>query len=280
MQTHLIGNILAASQPLRLPGSGEKRVLSPVAIERLSQEAGVPRWEIEGLALEAEVVPLHYLRNLARYGPEGQLRLVRARVALIGRGPVAHRAAGELAAAGIGRLHIVQPLAPDPSGPPVNTAPGELQAAEEIARSARDRNASTLVSVDTVRIRGGNPTEAVRNCDVAGSILEDSADEQLLQFACRMARIPLVAAGAQENRGQATTIFPGDAGIALVYKPERPHLDPSRPGTPVAERAVLMVAAWLAEQITSLLTGQGELLRDRLLFADLEQAWIEEFPLS
>ncbi len=280
MQAHLIGNILAASQPLRLPGSGEKRVLSPIALERLSREANVPRWEIEGLALEADVVPLHYLRNLSRYGPQGQLRLVRARVALVGLGPVARHAAGELAAAGVGRLQVVEPIPSDAAAPPSHQVEAGSQAAQGIARSARDRNASTLVSLTTTRIRGGNPAEAVRDCDVVGSILEDSADEQLLQFACRMARVPLVVTGAEGNRGQATTVFPGDAGVALVYKPDRPHLDPSRPGTPVEERAVLMVASWLAEQVTRIITGQGDLLRDRLLYADLDQAWIEEFPLS
>lgn len=264
MQTNLTGDILAASQPLRLPGVGDRRVLSPVAVERLARETQLPRWQIEAQALDAEVVPLQYLRHLARYGIPGQLQLVRAEIALVGGGDLLLKAAEELSAAGVGRLRLLT-LTDAPSGETYR---------EQLARAVRGRNSSPTVECDVIPLRGGNPVEALRGVDVAICALPDSAGEQLLQFACRMANVPLVVGGVQDSQGQATTVLPGDPGVALVYKNSHLHLDPNRAEMTADDRTVLMVSAWLAEQTIRLLTQQGDVLRYRLLYADLDRGTI------
>lgn len=271
MQAHLIGDILAASQPLRLPGVGDRRVLSPVAVERLARDTNVPRWEIEALALETEVVPLQYLRHLARYGIPGQLQLARAHVALVGSSDLLVRTAEELAAAGVGRLKHLAPGASAPTGEAFTAA---------LTQAVRGKNNSSAVETASIPLRGGNPVEAVRGADVVIGVLADSAEEQLLQFACRMANAPLILGGVQDTQGQATTVLPGDPGVALVYRNSHLHLDPNRADFAADERAILMVAAWLGEQALRLITSQGDLLRGRLLYADLNRGAIVEQPLS
>lgn len=271
MQAHHIGDILAASQSLRLPGVGDRRVLSPIAIERLANETELPRWEIEAIALEAEIVPLQYLRHLARYGIPGQLRLARAQVALVGESDLLLKTAEELSGAGVGRLKLL--------------IPGELSPAhriymERVERAIRGRNSSPAVEGSPLPLRGGNPVTALREADVVVSALPSSADEQLLQFACRMAKVPLVLGAAQGTQGQATTVLPDDPGVALVYKNSHLHLDPNRGDLTSEERAVLMVSAWLAEQALRLITEQGEVLRGRLLYADLDRGVILDQPLG
>jgi molybdopterin/thiamine biosynthesis adenylyltransferase len=250
MDPRIEAEILAASQTLRLPGSGERRVLSPVAVERLADTAGWPRWKVEARALQSD-----------------------ASAALIGRGAVLERALELLAQAGIGRLLVRVPTA----------RPADAGAAEEaagrLALAARNGNASCEVETGGISFKGGNPAEAIRGSDIVAACLEDAADEQLLQFACRMARAPLVLAGAEDKRGQATTVFPGDAGVALVYKPTHPHLPPLRTGAAVENKASLMVAAWMAEQATRVLLDDGELLRGWLLYADLSTGEMTEYPL-
>lgn len=273
MNPAIEAQILAASQPLHVPGTGERRVLSPVAVERLAAGLGYPRWELEAAALELDVVPLHYLRNLSGCGADGQVRLLRSSAALLGTGPAIERALELLALAGVGRLRVLVPVAAE-----ADSAPG-AETAERLARAARNRNGSSEVTSATLALKGGNPVAAFGSLDVVAACLADSAEEQLLQFTCRMARLPLVLGGVQEGRGQATTILPGDAGVALVYKPRHPHLDPSRAGAPVAPKAALMVGAWLAEQVTRLLLGRGDLLRGGLLYADLHTGEMQEYPL-
>jgi molybdopterin-synthase adenylyltransferase len=273
MQSHLEAEILAASQPLRVPGAGEQRVLSPVAVERLARVEALPRWKVEASALEIDVAPLHYLRNLARYGAEGQIRLLKASVGMVGRGPVLERAAELLALAGIGRIAVLVPTtqAADPDAAD--------RAGERVARAAQNRNASSDVQARGVSLKSGNPAQALQGMDVAAACLEHAAEEQLLQVACRMAGAPLVLAGAEGARGQATTVFPGDPGVALVYKPVHLHLPPIRAGAEVENRAALMVGAWIAEQVTRVVLESGELLRGWLLYADLSTGEMTEYPL-
>src|SRR5438045_253894 len=98
----LEAEILAASRPLQVPGAGERRVLSRESISRLAAAAEEPLWSVEARALQADVVPLHYLRNLARFSVEGQATLLGARVALVGTHASLEHAAELLALNGIG----------------------------------------------------------------------------------------------------------------------------------------------------------------------------------
>ena len=83
------------------------------------------------------------------------------------------------------------------------------------------------------------------------------------------------------SRGQATTVLPGDPGIALVYRPEHQHLEKTRPGASQGrEQGSLMVGAWMADQLLALLLGVGELFRNQLLFADMSTGVMETFPLG
>ncbi|HEU4752399.1 MAG TPA: ThiF family adenylyltransferase [Armatimonadota bacterium] len=266
LSPHAEADILAASQPLHLPGQGERRILSPVAVERLAAAFACPRWQVEAAALQARVVPLHYVRNLAQFGEAGQIRLLRSAVALVGAGPALERAAELLGLAGVGSIRV---LSPEEAG----------AAADRVADAARNRNASAEVSTGTLPLGTGNPAQALQGLNVVAACLEQSQQEQLLQFACRMARLPLVLGAVEESRGQATTLFPGDAGVALVYKPAHPHLEPDRRGAAQDRKAALMVGAWIAEQILHLLTDEGELLRGKLLYADLGTGQMQEFVL-
>jgi hypothetical protein len=68
---------------------------------------------------------------LPEVGPEGQLRLLRSRVAIAGAGPAAERAFGYLAAAGVGRLAVPAALGAlaDPGQTDVVVEPLEERAA-------------------------------------------------------------------------------------------------------------------------------------------------------
>jgi molybdopterin/thiamine biosynthesis adenylyltransferase len=273
MTPQLEADLLAASQPLRLPGGGERRVLSPVAVDRLSQALSLPRWRVEALALDLEIAPLHYLRNLERFGAPGQLQLLRSAVAFIGYGPAIERALELVGLDGIGTVSILIPaVAPDD--------PDALSRAEHLAGILKNRNASCTVKMGVIGLKAGNPAASIQGADVVAACLSSSMDEQLLQFACRVSKIPLVLGAVQETRGQATTVFPGEAGTALVYKPSHPHLDSERAGCTIDAKAALMVGSWLSQQTTNILLDSGDTLRGRLLYADLNTAEISEYTLG
>lgn len=278
MSSALEAEILAASQPLRLPGNVEQRVLSPMAVQRLARAHDRPLWDVEAAALEADVIPLHYLRNLARFGNGGQVRLLRASVAAIGSGPALERALELLALSGVGRMRILVPDASD------RTA--GLEAGEALARAVRNRNASCEVTVRALSLTAGRPADELRAVDAVAACLLSAREEQLLQFACRMAGVPLVLAGIEGARAQATTILPGDPGTACVYRASHPHLSPERSADapqdqqgPRDSQARILAGLWLAEQVTALVLGEGELLRHALAYADLETGEMARYPL-
>jgi molybdopterin/thiamine biosynthesis adenylyltransferase len=274
MTSELEADLLSASQPLRIPGSGAERVITSVSVDQLSAKHCISRAELEAQAIELGVAPLHYLRNMGEFGAAGQLRLLRSGVALVGRGPVLKRALEQIAKRGVGRLLILIP-----SGA---AGPGQAFATESLLleRAVRDACLSSSCESRPVRLRGDNPAEPVRGMHAVGACLTSSMDEQLLQFACRIARIPLVLAGVEGSRGQATTITPGDPGTALVYRPDHPHLPSERESAAIDARAALMAGTWMADQILNLLLDREPLLRGRLLYADLERQDMGEYPLD
>ncbi len=267
MQHRIQAEILAASQPLRIPGGGERRILTPQAVGRLATAAELPRWELEAQALETEVIPLHYLRNLAFYDLAGQARMLRASVALVGNHEVLLRAVELLAPAGIGRFRLLR-------------MEGDTQSLDPVREAIRRRNSSSEVTALTLNLKAGRPGETLRGVDAVGACLDQSLDEQLLQFACRAEKLPLLLTGAEGLRGQAITVLPGDVGIALVYKPSHPHLESRRDSAFINPKAALMVGSWMLEQLTRLVLGQDGLLRDRLLYADMEAGDLGEYPLA
>src|SRR5689334_14016693 len=75
-----------ASEPLETPGEVRWEVISPLRVAELARSFGVPRWVVEAAALEAEIVPLHYMRNISSFAMRGQIQLLQSAVAVIGQG--------------------------------------------------------------------------------------------------------------------------------------------------------------------------------------------------
>ncbi len=264
----LIDAVRGAAQRRPMPGGVDWRILFPDAVGDIAVQLETDRRAVELAALDSEIVPLHYLRNISRFAIRGQITLLESSAAVVAVGGAAQKCLEILAAAGVGELRV---LAPPNHG---------VQAAERRAAHARNLNASVMVTVGALELRRGNPVEALRGVGVVAACLEDAMDEMLLQTACRRLSVPFVCGGVLASQGQATTILPGDPGVAQLYRPEHPHLAKERPGSLMGEgKAPAVVGAWLAEQTLALLLGHGDLLRGQLLFADLYEGLLETYAL-
>lgn len=260
--------LLAAAEELRGPDGAPWRVLSPVAVGEIARAAGQPRWAVEAAALEAEIVPLHTMRNIARFGREGQVRLMRALVALVGDGPALIVTMQRLAGAGVGRLRHL-------------AAAADAVAAAAVARAVAGTNASVEVTRVPFDVRRGNPAEPLEGADVVVACLEEAMDETLLAAACRRPGLPLVCAGVGDTEAQAVVVLPGDRSLARIYRPEHPHLPSSRPGsTGVGGQTALMAGAWMADQAIAALLDRPDLLRHQFLYADLQTGQMETIELK
>jgi molybdopterin/thiamine biosynthesis adenylyltransferase len=308
--------VRAAAAPLHVPGQPDWRIISPAQVEAIAGEQELPRRQVEIAALEAEIVPLPYMRNLARYAIRGQLELLRTSVTVVGLGLPTRKCLQNLAAHGVGRIRVLTPASPSAQALDAGTrgaagfqvlnrlnaagtdgsrqsdiTPSDagLAMARRLAAEVTNLNASLETSVDALDLRRGDPSAALGEPDVVVACLEEMAEEMLLQVACQRRQVPLVVGGLQGDRAQATTVLPGDAGIALVYRDEQPHLDRSRPGSLTREpertagrlvRTGATIGTWLADQVIALRLGLGELLQNRLLYADMGSGEMQTFPLG
>jgi molybdopterin/thiamine biosynthesis adenylyltransferase len=94
--------ILAAAEPL-----GERLTLSLPRELALAAEIGVSRLDVQIAAVEAEVLPLRYLRSFGTLGWAGQLKLLCARVLVVGAGGLGGFVVEGLARMGVGRIDVV-----------------------------------------------------------------------------------------------------------------------------------------------------------------------------
>jgi molybdopterin/thiamine biosynthesis adenylyltransferase len=267
MPVDLRDAVRAACAVRAMPGGISWRILMPDAVAAIAADQEVERRAVELAALDEEIIPVHYMRNIARYAIRGQMALLEGSVALVAAGSAAQKCLEILAVSGVGELRV---LAPGGAG----------DHAVDLAALGRNLNASITVRSGTLELRRGNPAAALQGASLVACCLENAMDETLLQAACRTLKLPLVCAGVQDARVQATTVFPGDPGVALLYRPEHPHLDKERPGASFGEgRAPAVAGAWLAEQSLALLLGDDP-LRAQLRYADLDLGIMETYSLA
>ena len=259
----------------------------------VSLAGGIAAWSAAGLPVEVpgELDPEQrerYSRHLLipEIGVEGQQRLLEAQVLLIGAGGLGSPAALYLAAAGVGRLGIVDDDVVDESNLQrqvlhSTAALGEPKV-ESAARRLQELNRDVEVSPYRERLTG----ETVdRILDEGWDVIVDGADNfptrYLLNDASVWHGIPVVHGSIFRFEGQATvfaprtlqhsvtkSVGPGPCYRCLFPEPPPPELAPS-----CAEGGVLgvlpgVIGSIQGAEALKLVLGIGQPLVGRLLLYD------------
>jgi len=268
------------------PGAGDAPpVVDGPVLERLAKAAGLDLRAATVAALEAGVVPRRYVRNMGTVGLEGQLRLARASVGVVGAGGLGGLVIELLARMGVGRLVVA-----DADAFEENNLNRQLLCTEATlgrpkvavaAERVRALNRAVAVEVHLVRADEERLVRLLEGCSVAVDALDNLPSRYDLEAACRRLGIPFVHGAIAGFMGQVTTVFPGDRGLASLYGPR--ERAPERgsevaTGNPAATPAI--VAAWQAQEVVKLVTGRGEPLRRRLLVMDSEVGQVDVFSLG
>lgn len=254
---------------------GEKLYLLPLpGVEELHQETKLSRREIQIRALEAHILPERYLRSFGTIGWQGQLALLRAKVAVIGAGGLGGYICEGLARLGVGRVVVVdgdvfaehnlnrQLFSSEPT-----LGKGKAEVAK---RRLAEVNSATEVQIYACDATADNLPEILVGADVVVDALDRLPSRLVLQDVAQCLGIPLVHGAIAGMMGQVMTILPGDAGLRAFYGggrlPERgaETILGNPTGTP------MMIAAWQVQEVMKLVTGLGELIRNRMLFLDAE----------
>lgn len=262
----------------------ECRVIGYEDVSRLGKACDSVR-KVELTALEAGIVPARYVRNVGTIGVEGQRRLLEARAGIVGLGGLGGYVAEALARMGVGHLTLVDGDVFEDHNLNRQLLSREGNLGTWKADAACERIAEINAAVETAChhewLTANNIATFLEDVDVVVDALDRLTTRLVLQDGAREADIPMVHGSIGGFLGQVMTVMPGDAGLHGLYGdgdalPEQ-GLE-AELGTPAV--TPMTVAAWEAQEVVKLLTGCGELLRDRLLVFDMSSGSSELLQLG
>jgi molybdopterin/thiamine biosynthesis adenylyltransferase/rhodanese-related sulfurtransferase len=234
------------------------------------QEQGLPVVTAEGLTPEQR---MRYSRHtlIPEVGVDGQIKLLNAKVLLIGAGGLGSPAALYLAAAGVGTLGIVDDDLVDESNLQRqvihNTERVGTPKTESARKTIEALNPDVKVVEYRTRLDASNIIEIIKDYDVLVDGADNFPTRYLLNDASVRLRKPVVSASILTFDGQISTFVPyeGPCYRCLYPTPPPAELAPS-----CSENGVLGVMAGImgllqANEVTKLVIGIGEPLVGRLL---------------
>jgi adenylyltransferase/sulfurtransferase len=212
--------------------------------------------------------------TLPEFGPEGQRRLASGSVLIIGAGGLGSPAATYLAAAGVGRIGLVDFDRVDET----NLHRQILYATSDVGREKvdaagarlHDLNPEVTIETHQARLTSENALELFARYDVVLDGTDNFATRYLVNDACKLTGKPNVYGSVYRFDGQVS-VFATETGpcYRCIYP------EPPPPGTvpSCAEGGVLgvlpgVVGTLQATEAIKLLTGLGETLSGRLLLFD------------
>ena len=236
--------------------------------------------EIEIFALQNNIIPERYQRNLGVVIPSEQAKLLQSKVAIIGAGGLGGTVLELLARMGIGKLIIVdKDLIVDSNlnRQILSTEKNLGQSKTEFAvKRVKEINSSIEIVGYSVFINSDNVKKVIEGAEVVVDALDNLPSRFVLQKACRDLKIPLVHGAIAGFNGQLTTIFPEDKGLELIYGSDKDlpeHGSEVELGAPTVTPA--LIASLEAQEVVKILLKRGKLFRNRLLYLDIEEGTME-----
>ncbi|MGK2954578.1 MAG: molybdopterin-synthase adenylyltransferase MoeB [Solirubrobacterales bacterium] len=243
-----------------------------------SVAGGILEWQEQGLPVitSTALTPEQrdrYSRHtlLPEVGVDGQVKLLEAKVLLLGAGGLGAPTALYLAAAGIGKIGLVDDDVVDSSNLQRQVIHKTSTVGKSKTSSAReaieDLNPDVEVVEYNFRLDAGNILDVISDYDIVVDGADNFPTRYLLNDATVRLKKPVVSASILSFDGQISTFMPyeGPCYRCLYPSPPPPELAPS-----CSENGVLGVMAGVmgllqANEVMKLVLGIGEPLIGRLL---------------
>lgn len=222
---------------------------------------------------------------LPELGVQGQQRLLRASVLVIGAGGLGSPAALYLAAAGVGTLGII-----DSDTVGMNNLhrqilhdTGRVGAPKSESAKARLHALNPEVAVQALRERltPENVCALLEPYDVVLDGSDNFPTRYLVNDTCVLFNKPLVHAAAIEFRGQLMTVVPRRSACYRCVFPEPPQSEaiPTCQDAGVLGAVVGVLGSLMAHEALKLLLGVGEPSTNRLLVFDGKTSRFRDVPV-
>lgn len=258
-----------------------------------SMTGGIARWKAEDRSWQLPSDPvdspdLRYSRHLVmpEVGRQGQAKLARAKVLVIGAGGLGSPALLYLAAAGVGTLGIVDFDVVDRS----NLQRQVVHADDRVGRRKTESAAQTIRAlnpdVNVVQhqemLTDDNVDRLIAGYDLVIDGTDTFETRYTLNDACVRARMPVVHASVFRFEGQLTVFVPFDGPCyrCLYPTPPPPELAPGCSVAGVLGVVPGIMGLLQATEAIKLILGLGEPLVGRLLIWDALDGTFDELKLQ
>ena len=257
-----------------------------------SMIGGIKGWKDAGYAIEqggllSEEDLQRYARHLIlpEVGEKGQQQLLKGRVLLIGAGGLGCPTALYLAAAGVGKIGLVDADVVDKSNLQRQVLFGESDVGRPKVEAARDRlldlNPGIEVHAHYELLTSHNVFEVMDGYDLVVNGCDNFPTRYLVNDAAVMQNKPVVDGSIFRFEGQATVYVPGEGPCYRCLYPEPP---PPGEVPSCAEGGVLgvlpgIIGLMQATEVVKLLLGQGTSLVGRVMLYDAMEMKFRELKL-
>lgn len=223
-----------------------------------------------------------YARQIALWGEEAQEKLRRSSVLIVGLGGLGSAAALYAAAAGVGRVILVDDDRVEESDLNRQVLHWTLDLGRPKVESAAEKlkmlNPETTVEAERQRLSSlQQAMELVERADVVVDCLDNWGGRFLLNEACVRARKPLVHAAVEGVAGWLTVLKPPEGPCLQCLFPRPPA---ERHAVPVIGPMPGVFGSMEAFEALKLITGFGKPLIGRMLFLDLALGEFETIRVS
>lgn len=217
---------------------------------------------------------LRYERQiiLPEIGEEGQKRLAKSRVLIVGAGGLGSPVALYLAGAGVGTIGLVDDDVVSVSNLQRQVLYDEGQVGKPKVLCARQRlqalNGEIAVRAYNERLSEENARTLISQYDIVVDGTDNFETRLLISDTCRELNKPYVYAAIGGLEGQVAVLCKGSATYRTLF-PELPSPSDIQTGKEVVGVTPAVVGSVAASQVLQLICGYGEPLIDRLWSIDL-----------
>lgn len=206
-------------------------------------------------------------------GEEGQQKIRKAKVLLIGAGGLGSPIATYLTGAGIGKLGIVDDDVVDVTNLHRQVLYSEEQTGLKKAECARQRlrqlNSEVEIEAYPYRLTAGNAEELIRDYDIVVDGMDNFATRYIVSDVCQRLHKPFVYGAIRALEGQVTVLCKGERNYRSLFPDEQEMLRMPHPGKAVLPTTPAVVGSVEACQVLLLAAGFGSPLIDKLWTIDL-----------
>jgi len=208
---------------------------------------------------------------LPEIGEEGQIKIAKAKVFIVGAGGLGSPVGYYLTAAGVGTIAMVD-------SDNVELSNLQRQIAHSVKTLGKPKVESAKMSFESLnpdvnivaikeRLTKDNILDLIKDYDIVVDCSDNFATRFLVNDASVLAKKPLITGAIFKFEGQLTAVIPGEGPCyrCLFEEPPPPGVLPSPQGVGLLGVIPGIIGTLQASEVLKLIIGKGEILKGELL---------------